>query len=137
MLFRSHNITNQNWSFTPYYQLTVIPSNSATRLSERLTTQGFATIVNYQFPSKLDALGRMWKVNLPLRLENLKSSPPANFASSDITSFVNARSATVTPTFQSDAYFLRTEISYTKSTNSDFYKTSNARRLLIELGILH
>jgi hypothetical protein len=135
----SHSLTSKNWSFIPYYQLTVVPVNDATVLKDQLSTHGLATILDYQFPQQMYFLGHSWRVNLPLRIERLRSSAIAMLNSSnfDTVAYTNARSVTFTPTFQAGDYFFRTEISHTQAISSDFFKSSSPTRVLFEVGILH
>jgi len=137
ILNTSHSLTYKNWSFTPYYQWTVVPTNVATSLADPIRTHGLAAIVNYQVPKPLHFFDQSWRVNLPLRLERLRSSSIPNFHNSEAVSYTNASSLTFTPTFQSGDYFLRTEISHTKSGSADFFNSSSPKRLLLELGVLH
>ena len=107
-----HRIQWGAWSLTPYYQLTLVPSNSTTQLHSPARTEGYAFILNRSF----EALNASWlpqgsKFHLPLRVEQIKVSEDADGPSHSSVFGHNtqARSWTLTPTLQSGIYFLRAE----------------------------
>jgi hypothetical protein len=134
--------TEGQWSFTPYFQYTSVPSLPAFG-TKGANTFGVALLTNYTFDPK----GMMAGFSIPARFEYMSSSGSLNDAANPNLTFFGpgskAYSFTVTPTYQYKIYFVRAELSYTGISSSgagyefgaNFDKSSQVRGL-IETGVL-
>ena len=144
-----HRMQWGSWSLTPYYQLTLIPSNATTQLANPARTQGYAVILDYSLPD-LTSLGlpQGSTFHIPLRLEHLKVSDYNALNAQHLVFGPNTQvsSWTLTPTLQSGMYFLRGEWSrYSVRNNSNMNANASVpvdpkkppMRFLLEWGVLY
>ena len=142
-----HRIQWSNWSLTPYYQLTLIPSNTSTQLTSPAKTQGYALILDRVFKGHDPSwLPQGSTLHIPLRLEHLKVSDYSTLTSNRLVFGPNAQSTswTLTPTLQWGIYFLRAEWSrywVTESSRLNFNAvkdpTQAQTRFILEWGLLY
>lgn len=136
-----YNYKSNRFSFTPYLQYTYIPINPSIGILGSAQTKGAAILTNYRF-NKIEE-GRF---SLPLRFEYITSAGNGNVNSPNMLYGLgsSAWSATITPTFEYQHYFVRAELSYVQAINASqglvFGSTgtaTNQTRLMMEIGLLY
>jgi Putative beta-barrel porin-2, OmpL-like. bbp2 len=129
------------WTITPYFQYTNVPKNPAIGAFQSASTYGGAILANYSFAADSPLSG----VSLPVRVEYIASSGSAAAGAPNLIygPGSDAWSITVTPTYQSDKYFVRAEGSYVQAMHTTpglvFGPTGNSKsqtRGMLEFGIL-
>lgn len=133
--------TQGPWTIQPYIQYTEVPKAEDIGIAHGASTIGGALLVNYTFPP-VSAVSR-W--SLPVRLEYIASSGSIADAAPNLIygPGSGAWSVTVTPTFQYQRVFIRTEVSFVNATHSTpgyVFGTGGQNRSqtrgLIETGVL-
>ena len=128
-----------NWMIMPYYQYSVVPTNSSLFITPGGHTNGGALLANYNFKHGF---------SLAVRPEYIKSSGTTATGEANLLGpgpGTGAFSFTVTPTWAKDGFFLRGDLSVVDVTNfdstADFAfgpggsKTSQVRGV-IEAGVM-
>lgn len=124
--------TCDKWTFSPYVQYTFVHRQKALGLNDDASTLGGALIAMYRYDSNISFAGRG---------EYITSD-----GNQDLTGYGNesdAWSLTFTPTYQKDAFFARTELSYvglSNETTGSTFGVSGTRddqaRVLVEAGFV-
>ena len=98
------------WIITPYFQFTHVPTIPSIGAFTDASTYGGALLASYSFPDDSPLPG----VSLPVRLEYLASTGSAAAGAPNLLygSGSDAFSITVTPTYQYQQFFARTEFSF-------------------------
>lgn len=129
------------WSLTPYLQYTFVPKNSALGTQRDASTLGAALLFTYNFEPTFGLAG----ISLPVRFEYIgaSGSPTDNTPNLLYGAGSKAWSVTVTPTYQRNIFFARTEFSYvgTASTTPGliFGRSGNDKaqfRAVVETGVI-
>lgn len=138
----SYTYKSSRWTVAPYLQYTYVPTNTSIGIMAPNQTVGAAILVNYRFAKTPDNNGR---VSLPFRFEYITSSGDANQDAPNLLygASSGAWSATITPTYQMNRYFMRIEFSYVQIINptaglafGSQGNSKNQSRALLEAGIL-
>ncbi|WP_336490708.1 outer membrane beta-barrel protein [Methylobacterium nigriterrae] len=124
------------WIVSPYIQFTHVPRDFTLGISESASTYGGALLASYSFTSQISLAGR---------IEYIAQSGKKSTGDTSLLYGPGSKafSATITPIFQVDRYFVRPEYSYVKAINSTsglaFGKNGdrkNQSRFVMETGIL-
>lgn len=130
-----------NWSVVPYIQYTYIPANPSLGILTSAQTTGAAILSNYQMLKNESE-----NVTLPVRVEYITSGGKGNINTPNLLygQGSSAWSATITPTYQHQRFFVRGEISYVQTINSTqglafgpTGSTNNQARLMVETGLIY
>jgi len=128
-----------NWMIMPYYQYSVVPTNSSVGIPVGGHTNGGALLANYNFKHG---------ISLAVRPEYIKSSGSTATGEANLLGYgpgSGAFSFTVTPTFVKDGFFIRGDVSivdltsFDSTTNLGFGRTgtsTNQVRGVIEAGVM-
>jgi hypothetical protein len=100
-----YTYTKGHWVVQPYFQFNIVPANQAVGIAQGASATGGAVLVTYNFPHHF---------SLAARAESLTTTgTPAGAAVNLLYGPGSAAwSATLTPTFQDHAFFLRGEFSF-------------------------
>ena len=138
--------TAGQWTFEPYLQYTHVPRTPEIGALQDASTYGAALLMNYACPSNGQIGGlKLAGVSLPVRVEYIASSGNAANGAPNLLYGPGSRawSISVTPTYQYNAFFARTEFSYvgTSDTSPGFVFGPNGTdktqtRALLEFGIV-
>lgn len=138
--------TAGQWTFEPYLQYTYVPRIPSIGAMQNASTYGAALLMNYACPSDAKVGGvKLAGVSLPIRVEYIGSSGLAVNGAPNLLYGPGSRawSVTVTPTYQYNTFFARTELSYvgTRDTSPGFVfgpsgTDTTQTRALLEIGIL-
>lgn len=131
--------THNAWRFTilPYVQYTAVPQSEKLGTAQKASTYSAAIFVKYSAAKS--------GFSLPVRLEYLKTTGSSVLGNPNLLygAGSNAWSATVTPTYQHQRLFARSEFSYVKANDITagfaFGVLSNEKtqaRVILEIGIL-
>ncbi|HEY4029445.1 MAG TPA: outer membrane beta-barrel protein [Caulobacteraceae bacterium] len=125
------------WSFTPYFQYTHAPAFAAAGWTKDTDTWGGALLATYTFDSKSMLAG----VSLPVRFEYIGQSNGVGVGVPLFGPGSNAWSATITPTYTINRWFVRGEVSYVGlgGGGSGYGEDGSAKdqvRGLVEVGVL-
>lgn len=125
-----------NWIVQPYWQYTDVPTNQKIGILHGAATQGGALLVNYNFKHKFSLAGRGEYISST-------GSPVAQTVNLLYGPGSGAWSATVTPTFQDHAFFIRADFSVVRAngiTPGDAFGSHGLNRTqprgLIEIGFM-
>ncbi|MFE1597494.1 outer membrane beta-barrel protein [Methylobacterium sp. ID0610] len=124
------------WIISPYIQFTHVPRDLVLGISESASTYGGALLASYSITSQFSLAGRIEYIaqsgKRSTGVTNLLYGPGSK-----------AFSATITPTYQIDRYFVRPEYSYVEAINTTpglvFGKPgtkTRQSRFVVETGIL-
>ena len=124
------------WILSPYVQFTHVPRDVTLGIDESASTYGGALLASYSFTAQVSLAGR---------IEYIAQSGRRSTGATSLLYGPGSRafSATITPTFQFDRYFVRPECSYVRAINSTaglaFGKGGDRKRqgrFVLETGIL-
>lgn len=128
--------TSGPWTITPYLQVSDVPRDPAVGLARSATTYGGAVLAAYRFNAHYSLAGRVEYIDSTGSLAN--GTPDLLYGAGS-----KAFSVTLTPTYQYNRFFARTELSYVRAFDAvpgdTFGPTlSNAGQVrgLLETGIL-
>ncbi len=133
--------TSHRWSISPYLQYTLVPENPSIGILSSAHTYGAAILTNYRFFTQ-----ELHKVTLPFRLEYISSAGRVNSNSPNLLYGAGsaAWSATITPTYQYQRFFVRGELSYVQAINvadgqafGSLGNATNQARIMFETGVLY
>ncbi|AWN44587.1 porin [Methylobacterium durans] len=124
------------WIISPYVQFTHVPRDFTLGINESASTYGGALLASYSFTSQISLAGRVEYIAQSGKKSTGETSLLYGPGS-------KAFSATITPTFQVDRYYVRPEYSYVKAVNATsglaFGKNGDKKhqsRFVVETGIL-
>ena len=132
-----YTLTSGRFTIQPYLQYTVVPKSALLNTQQNGATYGAALLVNYSVPRS--------GFSLPVRGEYIASTGSAAQGAPNLLYGIGSKawSATVTPTYQYNRVFLRTELSHVKvldaGSGAAFGPQGNNNsqtRLLIETGFI-
>lgn len=96
------------WTITPYLQVGDVPSDPAVGLARSAATYGGAVLATYRFSGDYSLAGRVEFIDSTGSLAN--GNPNLLYGAGS-----KAFSVTLTPTYQYDRFFARTELSYVRA----------------------
>ncbi len=131
-----YTYTTGPWTVTPYFQYTTVPTNRTIGIEHSASTYGAALLASYAFTANLSFAGRA---------EFIASTGSASDGAPNLLYGPGSKawSVTLTPTYQYERFFARTEISFIKALDTrpgsalgpNGTKTTQTR-LLLETGVL-
>lgn len=133
--------SSAKWSVVPYIQYTYIPANPSLGILTSAQTTGAAILANYQLLKNESE-----SVTFPVRVEYITSGGKGNVNTPNLLYGQGsaAWSATMTPTYQYQRFFIRGEVSYVQAVNSTLGlafgptgSANNQTRLMIETGLVY
>ncbi|WP_236961027.1 outer membrane beta-barrel protein [Methylobacterium durans] len=124
------------WIISPYVQFTHVPRDFTLGINDTASTYGGALLASYSFTPQISLAGR---------IEYIAQSGKKSIGETSLLYGPGSKafSATITPTFQVDRYFVRPECSYVRAVNATsglaFGKNGDKKRqgrFVLETGIL-
>lgn len=106
-----YTYSHENWTFSPYFQYTDVPTNKSIGIGKGASTSGGAVLLNYNFKHGFSLAGRV---------EDIASSGSA--ASDSVNLLYGPGSSgfsfTATPTYRNNGFFVRGDLSVVKASSA-------------------